>query len=84
MYEPYVQALGKYLLISIPPWFQVNVIPDNWQASTWDKLIADMPAQTHYSPILVTRQSNESTAIQQLVTSKSNDLASGAALEELN
>jgi len=84
MYEPYAQALGKYLFISMPPWFQVNVIPDNWQANTWDKLIADMPAQTHYSSILVTRQSNESTAIQQRITSKSNDLASGAALEELN
>lgn len=35
MYEPYVQALGNYLLISIPPWFQVNVIPDNWQMSNW-------------------------------------------------
>lgn len=84
MYEPYVQALGKYLLISMPPWFRVNDIPDNWKASTWDKLNADMPAQTHDGPILVTRQSNESTAIQQRVTSKSNDLASGAAFEELN
>jgi hypothetical protein len=83
MYEPYVQALGKYLLISMPPWFQVNDTPDNWQAGAWDKLIPDA-AQTHYSPILVTRQSNESTAIQQRVTSNSKDLASGAALEELN
>ena len=84
LYEPYVQALGKYLLISMPPWFRLNHIPDNWQASTWDKLIAEMPAQTHHSPILVTRQSNESTAIQQRVMSKSNDLASGVAFEELN
>jgi hypothetical protein len=35
MYEPYVEALGKYLLISMPPWFQVNAIPDNWQISNW-------------------------------------------------
>lgn len=33
MYEPYVQALGEYLLISMSPWLQVNVIPDNWQLS---------------------------------------------------
>ena len=35
MYEPYVQALSKYLLFSMPPWFQVNVIPDSWQISNW-------------------------------------------------
>ena len=84
MYEPYVQALSDYLLISVPAWFRVNDIPDNWQASTWETLYADMPAQTHHSPILVTRQSNESTAIQQRVMSKSNDLASGVAFEESN
>ena len=84
MYEPYVQALSRYLLISLPPWVLVNVIPDSWQSSTWDKLIAGVPAQTHNGPILVTRQSNKSTAIQQRLTSKSNDLASGTALEELN
>ncbi len=31
MYEPHVQALSEYLLISLPPWFRVNVMPDNWQ-----------------------------------------------------
>jgi hypothetical protein len=31
MYEPYVQALSEYLLISLPPWFRVNAMPDNWQ-----------------------------------------------------
>jgi hypothetical protein len=31
MYEPYVQALSEYLLISLPPWFRVNLMPDNWQ-----------------------------------------------------
>jgi hypothetical protein len=31
MYEPYVQALSEYLLIPLPPWFRVNVMPDNWQ-----------------------------------------------------
>src|SRR6266851_610387 len=39
MYEPYVQALSKHLLISLPPWFRVNVIPDSWQSSNWPALI---------------------------------------------
>ena len=39
MYEPYVQALSGYLLISLPPWFRVNVIPDSWQSNNWQALI---------------------------------------------
>jgi hypothetical protein len=31
MYEPHVQALSEYLLVPLPPWFRVNVMPDNWQ-----------------------------------------------------
>ena len=38
MYEPYVQALGKYLLISMPPWFRISETPDSWQ-SNWQALI---------------------------------------------
>jgi Ion channel len=45
MYEPYVQALGKYLLISLPPWFQVNVIPDNWQISNWQTPILSIATE---------------------------------------
>jgi hypothetical protein len=32
MYEPYVEALGEYLLIPIPPWFREKVSPDSWQS----------------------------------------------------
>jgi hypothetical protein len=39
MYEPYVQALSEYLMISLPPWFRVNVIPDSWESSNWPALI---------------------------------------------
>jgi hypothetical protein len=39
MYEPYVQALSAYLLMPLPPWFRVTVMPDRWQTSTWEKLI---------------------------------------------
>ena len=53
MYEPYVHALGKYLLISMPPWFRISETPDNWQISNWEKLIPNMATQTHYSTIQV-------------------------------
>ena len=40
MYEPYVQALSKYLLIPLPPWFRLNVMPDSWQKRKWRMSIA--------------------------------------------
>jgi len=45
MYEPYVQALSKYLLIAMPPWFQVNFMPDNWQMSDWQTPILSIAAE---------------------------------------
>jgi hypothetical protein len=39
MYEPYVQALGKYLLIPMPPWFRTSETPDSWQRGNWQALI---------------------------------------------
>ena len=35
MYEPNIQALSKYLLISLPPWFRISETPDSWQISNW-------------------------------------------------
>jgi len=35
MYEPSVQALSNYLLISLPPWFRISETPDSWQISSW-------------------------------------------------
>lgn len=32
LYEPYLLALGRYLLITIPPWFSERHRNDNWQA----------------------------------------------------
>ena len=40
MYEPSVQALSKYLLIPLPPWFHLDVMPDSWQKGKWPMLIA--------------------------------------------
>ena len=42
MYEPYVQALSRYLLISVPPWFRISETPDNWQNSNWQPSIVSI------------------------------------------
>jgi hypothetical protein len=36
MYEPYVQALGDYFRIAIPPWVAKDDALDNWRASSWE------------------------------------------------
>jgi hypothetical protein len=47
MYEPYVQALSAYLLMALPPWFRVTVMPDRWQTSAWERLITEGATPTH-------------------------------------
>ena len=47
MYEPYVQALSEFLLMALPPWFRVTVMPDSWQTSAWEKIITEMATPTH-------------------------------------
>jgi hypothetical protein len=47
MYGPYVQALSAYLLMALPPWLRVTVMPDSWQTSAWEKLITEMATPTH-------------------------------------
>ncbi|HVH10642.1 MAG TPA: potassium channel family protein [Gemmatimonadales bacterium] len=37
MYEPYVAALSRYLILSLPPWVPDRQRPDNWQTSAWDR-----------------------------------------------
>jgi Ion channel len=39
MYEPYVVALARRLLITLPPWAGPVRPKDNWQSSAWDKLL---------------------------------------------
>lgn len=39
MYEPYVVALARRLLITLPPWTGPVRPKDNWQSSAWDKLL---------------------------------------------
>ena len=39
LYEPYSQALGERLLLSVPPWLRTEVRKDNWQSGPWDRVI---------------------------------------------
>ena len=37
MYEPYAEALSRYLLQPLPAWHQDKPRRDNWQTSAWDR-----------------------------------------------
>jgi hypothetical protein len=39
MYEPYIEGIGRNLLITIPRWFRDEGKKDNWQAGPWDRAI---------------------------------------------
>jgi hypothetical protein len=42
MYEPYAEALSRYLLQPLPEWHYETRRRDNWQASAWDKTAPDL------------------------------------------
>ncbi len=37
-YEPYVNALSRYLRMPLPPWMPATDASDNWQTSAWERL----------------------------------------------
>lgn len=39
MYEPYVHATAKNLMLPLPQWRHPEKVRDNWQAGPWDRLI---------------------------------------------
>jgi len=39
MYEPYVHATGRNLMMTLPGWRHAEKVRDNWQAGPWDRLI---------------------------------------------
>ena len=39
MYEPYLHATAKNLMVSLPPWKHPAKMRDNWQAGPWDRMI---------------------------------------------
>jgi hypothetical protein len=36
MYEPYIHALSKHLLLALPPWISEAAKRDNWETSAWE------------------------------------------------
>jgi hypothetical protein len=39
MYEAYVQAMARNLMLTLPPWRRPVKTRDNWQAGPWDQVI---------------------------------------------
>lgn len=39
LYEPYVHATARQLMLTLPPWRHPEKVRDNWQAGPWDQLI---------------------------------------------
>jgi len=39
MYEPYVHATARNLMLTLPPWIHPDKARDNWQTGPWDRLI---------------------------------------------
>jgi Ion channel len=38
MYEPFIQALSRFLYMEVPPWILANEITDNWKTSAWGRI----------------------------------------------
>jgi hypothetical protein len=43
MYEPYVHALARYLVLDLPPWIPREGAHDNWQTSAWERVARRIP-----------------------------------------
>jgi len=39
LYEPYLHALSRQLLMTLPPWVHTDRKKDNWQGGPWDRAI---------------------------------------------
>jgi ion channel len=37
LYEPYLDSLGKFLLMELPPWIPTGKLADNWQTTAWSR-----------------------------------------------
>ncbi len=38
MYEPYLESLGRFLLMDVPPWILQGEIIENWRTSAWGRI----------------------------------------------
>jgi hypothetical protein len=48
MYEPYVSALSRHLMLPLPAWTRQSDRPDNWQAAPWKPDPAGADAPEHF------------------------------------
>jgi len=39
LYEPYLYALSRRLLMTLPPWIHADPKKDNWKSGPWDRAI---------------------------------------------
>ncbi len=46
MYEPYVAALSRRLMLPLAPWITEEFRRDNWQTSSWDKILRAQEQET--------------------------------------
>jgi Ion channel len=53
MYEPHVQRLSEYLLMSLPPWFPLTGTPDTWQITAWERSL-QQPRSTRWRRLMDT------------------------------
>jgi Ion channel len=55
MYEPHVQRLSAYLLMSLPPWFPPTATPDTWQITAWERFSpSPRPRSTRWKTLMNT------------------------------
>jgi hypothetical protein len=46
LYEPYLEGIGRNLLIELPPWWRETKKKDNWQAGPWDLAVQARSLET--------------------------------------
>jgi Ion channel len=53
MYEPYAHAVGRALVIALPPWVATEKKRDNWQVGPWDRAIqaSSLAGREHHADI---------------------------------
>jgi Ion channel len=50
LYEPYVEGIGRNLLMELPQWFRDSEKKDNWQAGPWDRAVQARSLETLRMP----------------------------------
>jgi len=50
LYEPYLEGIGRNLLIELPPWWREKQKKDNWQAGPWDLAVQARSLETQRIP----------------------------------